>query len=355
MADRKPLVIANGQIQQLQESDRLLGVESLRWLLEECLVELARIRRPRSAPAADISLLDSVLVRTPGEEARKAGVDRMLGFSDPAAICDFRLSTESGIAVTTSLIQSAQGTLYAVPYQDLTSVDASGLGRLALHDGTRWKLHATAEFSLPLTISNGSNYDVFAYDNAGTVAMELSAAWASNTARTDALAMRDGVLVKSMAATRRYLGTIRASGTNVTEDTETKRFVWSYYHRVSRKLYKEDGTFDSYNGGYRQWRGDSTNQVDFVLGVPLSYWGAVVAEMEVTTAGVHAVGGIQRNATSSVDAYCFVNQIERFAVGTSFPYAHATPGYHFLAAIQSTQNTGTSSFHLVRFGAIIEG
>jgi len=97
---------------------------------------------------------------------------------------------------------------------------------------------AFTQRSLVMTLTADKNYDVFIYDNSGTLTLELSAAWASDISRTDALARQDGIWCKSGAATRRWIGTIRASASNQTEDSKAKRLVYNVYNQVARPLYK---------------------------------------------------------------------------------------------------------------------
>jgi hypothetical protein len=136
---------------------------------------------------------------------------------------DFRLSLTTGLPVTTADVTAA-GTLYAVPKTG---------NRISLYNGAKWIPYTSAEFSLALTLTSGKPYDVFCYQNAGVPTLEVLV-WTNDTTRATALAYQDGVLIKSGDATRRYLGTLYASGANTTEDSETKRYLWNYYHRVTR-------------------------------------------------------------------------------------------------------------------------
>jgi hypothetical protein len=72
---------------------------------------------------------------------------------------------------------------------------------------------AFSEVSASLSgLTPNTNYDVLGYNNSGTLALDL-VAWTNGTTRATALARQDGVLVKSGATTRRYLGTLRTTGT----------------------------------------------------------------------------------------------------------------------------------------------
>jgi hypothetical protein len=131
----------------------------------------------------------------------------------------------------------------------------------------------------------------------------LSAAWTNDTTRADALTTQDGIYVKSGATTRRYVGTIRASGANVTEDSAGgattnvggKRFVWNLYNQVERHLAVIDTT-DSWTYGtatWRQARANAGNQVEFVVGIagtPLTARALHRAGMDANEAPATAVG-----------------------------------------------------------------
>jgi hypothetical protein len=101
--------------------------------------------------------------------------------------------------------------------------------------------------------------------------MELSAAWLSDVNRANELVQQDGIYVKDGAADRRYVGTIRASANNETEDSSTKRFIWNYYNRTTRPMFKTEST-DSWAGpGANTWQyanNDSSNALEMVTGFP---------------------------------------------------------------------------------------
>lgn len=201
-----------------------------------------------------------------GEQGGASGqyiLDRVLGLIslNPGG----RLTLTSGTPVTTADVTGA-GTIYYTPYLH---------DRIRIYDGTRWKVYFFTERSLALSLTSGKNYDVFIYDNAGTLTLELSAAWTNDTTRADALTTQDGVTVKSGALTRLWLGTIRASGTNTTEDSGGgttsqvggKRFVSNAYNRVLRNITVIDTT-DSWSyttNTVRQTNAATGNKVEFVL------------------------------------------------------------------------------------------
>lgn len=144
-----------------------------------------------------------------------------------ASTCEGRLTTESGVPVSTA-DRVAQSTLYFTPYRG---------NRVALYSGTAWVYATLVERSLALTgLTTDKNYDVFLWNNAGTLTLEPSAAWTSDTVRADALALQDGIRVKASATTRRHVGTIRATGATTTADASAARFVWNATNQRARPL-----------------------------------------------------------------------------------------------------------------------
>jgi len=135
----------------------------------------------------------------------------------------FRLSLQSGVPVPLT-DQVAKTTLYLTP--------CTG-NAITLYTGAYWKTFKSAEVSLSLgTLTSGKNYDVFAYGSGTSVVLELSVAWTNDMTRADAITMQDGTFVKSSAATRRLVGTIRTTSTTTTEDSVANRYVINLYNQT---------------------------------------------------------------------------------------------------------------------------
>jgi hypothetical protein len=259
-------------------------------------------------------------------------------FFDLPSVCNGRLTTESGQAISTSN-RSSQGTLYFTPFRGSS---------VALFTGGRWKLYNLTERSLALSISNNTNYDVFLYDNAGTLTLELSAAWASSSARTDAIVMYDGVYVKVSDMRRRYLGTIRGSGANVTEDSATKRFVWNYYNRVPRTLTNTSSTSHTYaSSTFRPFNNSTTNQVEWVIGETQGYY-------------VHIMGSSENNSEYGVGLDSTSSPTMQYAhqngtmTTTVSDMATVSSGYHYIVPLESA-TTGTVTFSSFLLTGIVRG
>lgn len=224
-----------------------------------------------------------VLLLYDGTQFNIIGLGSSSALVDPA-VCDFRLTLTTGLAVTTADV-TASTTLYASPYKG---------NRIALFDGTaRWNLRTSAEFSIAVPATTSQMYDVFCFDNAGVATLELLA-WTNDTARATALTLQNGVYVKTGATTRRYLGSFRTTGVSgQTEDSIAKRYVWNYYNRAARPMRVSEAT-DTWTyttATIRQANGAAANQLDFVIGV---------SEDAVRAAVIAACSNTNANAAGEV-------------------------------------------------------
>lgn len=254
----------------------------------------------------------------------------------------FRLTTESGVPVSTS-DRTAQGTVYLTPF--------SG-GQIALYDGvSAWSVVTSAEVSLALSsLTSGKNYDVFAWNNAGTVTLELSAAWTNDTTRADAVTRQNGVMVKSGATTRRLVGTIRTTGTTTTEDSSTKRFVWNRDNQAIRwmQVTESTATWTYTSGTIRQANGAAGNKVEYVTGDASQFVDArVIGLGGVTSASSrNAVVGLGIDSITAFSGvrgtiYTTSGTMQCNAIGQ---YAgHPGLGYHYVAWLEKGSD-GTCVF-----------
>lgn len=174
-------------------------------------------------------------------------------------LCDGRLTLTTGVAVTTADVTAAT-TVYFTPFNG---------NRVSLYDGIRWRRYLFTEVSVAVPATTSTMYDLFLYDNAGTLTLDATA-WTNDTARATALTTQDGVLVKTGATGRRYVGSFRTTGSSgQTEDSLIKRYLWNYYNRIRRAMQVVDTTnsWTYSTGAYQQANASAANQLDYVQGV----------------------------------------------------------------------------------------
>jgi len=187
------------------------------------------------------------------------GVDNSGSITSILNVCQGRLTLTSGTPVTTSDVTGAS-TIYFTPYNG---------NCLSLYNGSNWQTVQFDETSLALgTLTSGKNYDIFAYDNSGTIDLEMIE-WTNDTTRATDLTMQDGVLIKSGDATRRYLGSFRTTSTTTTEDSNVNRFLFNNYNRRHRSLKKiNTGTVWTYaTSTWRYSNNDSTQKINIIAGL----------------------------------------------------------------------------------------
>ena len=193
-----------------------------------------------------------------GDPADAAAIVTALGISTSVdvKVNDFRLTLTTGVPVTTSDVNAATS-IYLCPYKG---------NKITLYDGAAWGTIESTEVSLSIAgLTTTLPHDVFAYNNTGTVTLE-ALPWTNTTTRATALAYQDGVLVKSGAATRRYLGTFFTSATGETDDSISKRYLENYYNQVDRPLW---GTYSTARTRASATYGEMNSEIQFkfVVGV----------------------------------------------------------------------------------------
>jgi hypothetical protein len=263
------------------------------------------------------------------------------------AICDVRLTLTSGTPVTTADVTGATN-IFVTPYKG---------NRIALYDGSAtWNILTFTEITQALgTLTSGLPYDVFAFNNSGVVATEILA-WTSASARATALVLQDGVLVKSGATTRRYLGTFYTTSTTATEDSAAKRFVWNYYNRVKRSLRVTEAT-DTWTyttATFRQANNAAANQVDLVVGVAESLLSLQVrVRCSNSGAGVaaNAVAAIGEDSTTTAVSGCLMDSVNighvaNFALNTGAAIdRYPAIGRHFYAWLEQSTASNTTTWY----------
>lgn len=241
-----------------------------------------------------------------------------------------RLTLTTAVPVTTSDVTGAT-TVYYTPYKG---------GWIWLYTNSVWQPYLFTERSLALgTLSSDKNYDIFIYDNAGTVTLEFSAAWSTDTGRADALAYQNGFLVKSGSTNKLWLGTIRTTATTTTEDSVAKRFLCNAYNDEPREMficpaYVDDNAQTGYNkqtAVYADLNGGTNDKIQY-----LNMNGrGVVGELNFVVSATACWSGIGDDSTTT-PARASISLVNS-GVNHSCKIAKVD-GYHFFAGLIYTGN-----------------
>jgi hypothetical protein len=259
------------------------------------------------------------------------------------AICEGRLTLTSGTAVTTADVTGATS-IYFTPYKG---------SRIALYDGSSdWNIRTFTEITIALgTLTDAKPYDLFAYDNSGTVTFDSPLVWTNGTTRATALALQNGVLVKTGATTRRYIGTFYTTAATTTEDSFAKRLLFNYAQRVERPMQVLETTDNwAYTSStIRQANGSTANQLAFVVGVVED---AITASVQVVassgTAGQSIFAGVGLDSTSafaSATRLWHKTAVAGYQSGLGGQYCgYPGLGYHFLSWLERGNDSGTTTW-----------
>lgn len=250
-----------------------------------------------------------------------------------------RLTLTTATPVTTADVTAAT-TIYFTPFRGNT---------IELYNGSYWYPYTFTELSLSVPATTNTLYDVYLYDNAGTLTLDATA-WSSDTARATALKTQDGILVKTGATGRRYLGCFRTTGSSgQTEDSYAKRYVWNYYNRIHRPMKVVDTTNSwAYTlATYQQANNSAANQLDFVIGVSED-----AVEATVYGAASNSTGNQAAAVGIGLDNLTNVADIQYGAaistVTTPFKAMYRAPiavGRHILTWLEASAASGTTTWY----------
>lgn len=261
-----------------------------------------------------------------------------------------RLTLTTAVPITVSDVTAAT-TLYYALYKG---------NQIALYNGsTGWTSVTFAELSIAVPATTNQMYDVFIYNNAGTATLELTA-WTNDTTRATALTTQNGVLVKTGATTRRYVGSFRTTGVSgQTEDSAAKRYVWNYYHRVARRLEVIEATTSwAYTTNtWRQARATATNQVDAVIGVAEVWIDLTVSASFANAGAVNCAVAIGLDSTTAPAG----NQVITVGIGgvgsgagaSNARYvAYPSVGRHYFAWLENSTAVGATTWYSAAAAAL---
>lgn len=244
--------------------------------------------------------------------------------------------------------------------------------RIPLYDGTKWVLKTFVEMAQlntdatksPAAVANNSNYDVFVWDDAGTLRATRGPAWTSDTARgtgagTTELERLNGRMVNKIAITNGpaaqrglYVGTIRSDGAATLVDGNSKMFVWNMYNRVARFARALEATNSwtyTTDNTWRQANASAANQIEMVIGlVGDTVDASVIGTGLNDSTGESLLGvGIGLDATNALATGCLAGQSY---VGGSTPVqlmaswaGQPSTGYHYLAWLEYQQNSDAAT------------
>lgn len=277
-----------------------------------------------------------------------------------------RLTLTTATPVLTSTT-SAQTTIYYTPY----------VGRLVpLYDGTSFSMvdtggelsQATTDTTKsPAAVTTNSNYDLFVWNDSGTIRCTRGPAWSSSTARgtgagTTELQQVQGIWTNKVAITNgpgankgTYVGSVRSNGSSqidyifgASAAGGTAGFfgVWNMYNRVEVRSLTEDSTSSwTYNSATARSANNSTgNRASFISGLAED---CIMAEYHVGSSATVTASTV---AASLDSTNSLLGQYGLAGLGGNSQNAVAKNslapqlGFHFIQAVEQSGASGTNTF-----------
>lgn len=202
-----------------------------------------------------------------------------------------RVSLDPDLPITTDDVQGT--TIYVHPYNGNTIV---------LYSDGEWAQRSLEEVLLVNeTLAADTVYDLFLYWDGEEIQGELTP-WASASARTFALELLDGVYVKELDNTRRYIWSGATDASGDFNDAQTNRASWNLYNKVGYSIAKTHSGVWTVSTSYGPIAGNAAINVQILNGLT----GAVLLLAGVAGHQAGSIngsskleGGIGVNATGS--------------------------------------------------------
>lgn len=261
---------------------------------------------------------------------------------------DFRLSGVSATPVMTA-DSTTLSTIFLAQYKG---------NHLSLFDGVNWQDTAPAS-EVSLAVSGRTTdlpFAVYAFLSAGVVTLEFEN-WASATARTTALVRLDGVLVKSGANTRRWMGDVRARSATTFhwvragDDLPCKFDLFNADNRVSTPftLRALTNTWNYTIATWRQAQASANYQVDVMVGLQEeSLFADLMATSTNATTTIPREVGIGFDSTTAFTGLTGSSTNEAAVASQQVAEAsiahQPTIGRHFYAWLEISTATGTTTW-----------
>jgi Phage portal protein len=309
---------------------------------------------------------------------RASGAVRFPSFVSLPLAPQGRLTLATGTPVMTS-DQAGKTTVYYTPYFGQYVPIYDGARFIATDTGGELSQATTDSTKSPSAAAANSNYDVFVWNDAGTIRATRGPAWTSDTARgtgagTTELQRVSGIWTNKNAITNgpaanrgTYVGTIRSNassqidwklGSSASGGGAATFGVWNYYNRRSVRAWVQDSTstYAYSSATTRAVNNSAGNRVNFVSGMAedapyanykatmilpaaIGGYGVVGHALDSTTAVTHRCG--TTNPTTQGSIYFIAQSPGRY---------DPQIGYHYISANEvgdgtnNYTNTGNAAY-----------
>jgi hypothetical protein len=284
-----------------------------------------------------------------------------------------RLMPGGRITLTTntpvmSATAAAQTTIYYTPYLH---------NSIELYDGANWVPATFAQISQlttdatksPAAVATGNVYDLFVWNDAGTIRCTRGPAWSSTTSRgtgagTSELTTVEGIKLNANSITNgpaaqrgRYVGTVYSDQSNAVSyilgasSVAGMLGVWNMHNRVFVATTATDATatWTYSTATYRSANNNTANRVTWVSGLAEESSSAVHQfAISLAVNGALARAGVALDATNTADKQgTYLATANATGVLSSIAKNNYAPqlGLHFIQATEIGDGTNTATFN----------
>lgn len=286
-----------------------------------------------------------------------------------------RLCLASGLPVVAS--DTSGTSIYYTPYVG---------DQIPIYDGSDFANRTFSELTLALDSTSGhtgyhqadKNFDLFVFDDSGTLRLGSSPAWTDDNTRANAISRTRGLLVNSSSIVLRfgsasgntttvaagratYVGAMRASAdgtcrmdivpTPVNGGTNNKLFLWNYYNRVVMHSINRDLTANwSYTTDtIRQMNNSGSNQIAFVCGeIEDAVAGHLITLSSNSSANIRRRTSIGFNSpTANHTVEVFRTAPAGILISSEVMLQRRPPsrGYNRIIALERSEASGTTTWY----------
>jgi hypothetical protein len=275
-----------------------------------------------------------------------------------------RLTLASGVTVMTSN-QAGATTVYYTPYAG---------NQVPIYDGTSMVATTFTELSQtttdttksPAAVAASSVYDIFVWNDGGTIRATRGPAWTNDTTRSagTALVLVNGIYLNNASITNgpaaqrgTYVGSIRSNGSSSIDfiyggsaagGSASTLYVWNAYNRVLVNSTVMDSTA-SWTYSLLTWRpanNSTAARVSFLSGLAGDVFEGSYAAMGTNSAAGTSAGGVGYDSTTSFSGTAPASGgVAGVLVSGLSRHSTTALGAHYFQALEISQATGTTTWY----------
>ncbi len=282
---------------------------------------------PRAGTVTNAMLANMATGTMKARESAGSGAPEDVSYPIPPPQGRLTLTTATPVMIATT---SAQTTVYYTPYIG-TQVPIYNGTNFVPTNFTELSQATTDSTKSPAAVTTNSNYDVFVWNDSGTIRATRGPLWSSSTTRgtgagTTELTRVSGFYLNANSITNgpaaqrgTYVGTIRSNGSSQIDwilggaasgGTAGVLNVWNCYNRVpaSARAIDNGVSYAYTNTSYRQPRASAGNQISWIAGLQedvfFAWYGGTFKSTATNTALLSmGFNSTTVKATGVIDAY----------------------------------------------------